>query len=162
MDSVMHLLLVKDYIALLGATLRQYGYKVGSLLEVLDNSRDKYHDLLLEECRQQIANVLSNDTYEQMVMKKDSDDDNNVLAFHLQTSDIMPAFPYIVPFSSMVMKNYLDKLLIDVFNEVVLYTVHSAGIGVSQAMQITADIAFLERACDFFLRHASQLCGIPA
>ncbi|XVF30029.1 hypothetical protein REPUB_Repub16aG0022000 [Reevesia pubescens] len=191
MDSAMHLLLVKDYIALLAATLRQYGYEVGSLLEVLDNSRDKYHELLLEECRQQIASVLSNDTYEQMVMKKDSDYDNNVLAFHLQTSDIMPAFPYIAPFSSMVpdccrvvrsfmkgsvdylsygvnsifyevVKKYLDKLLIDVLNEVVLTTVHSAGIGVSQAMQIAANIAFLERACDFFLRHAAQLCGIPA
>ncbi|XVF27951.1 hypothetical protein REPUB_Repub14bG0153400 [Reevesia pubescens] len=190
MDSTTHLLLVKDYIALLGATLRQYGYEVGSVLEVLDNSRDKYHGLLLEECRQQIADVLSNDTYEQMVMKKDSDLDNNVLAFHLQTSDIMPAFPYIAPFSSMVpdccrivrsfikgsvdylsygvnsnfydvVRKYLDNLLIDVLNEVVLTTVHSAGIGVSQAMQIAANISFLEKACDFFLPHAAQLCGIP-
>ncbi|EOY17240.1 PREDICTED: exocyst complex component SEC15A [Theobroma cacao] len=190
MDSATHLLLVKDYITLLGATLRQYGYEVGSVLEVLDNSRDKYHELLLEECRQQIANVLSNDTYEQMVMKKDTDYENNVLIFHLQASDIMPAFPYIAPFSSMVpdccrivrsfikgsvdylsygvnsnvydvVRKYLDKLLIDVLNEVVLTTVHSAGIGVSQAMQITANISFLERACDFFLRHAAQLCGIP-
>ncbi|XVE60765.1 hypothetical protein DITRI_Ditri05aG0153800 [Diplodiscus trichospermus] len=190
MDSATHLLLVKDYITLLGATLRQYGYEVGSVLEVLDNSRDKYHDLLLEECRQQIANLLSSDTYEQMVIKKDSDYDNNVLAFHLQTSDIMPAFPYIAPFSSMVpdccrvvrsfikgsvdflsygvnsnfydaVRKYLDKLLIDVLNEVVLTKVHGAGIGVPQAMQIAANISFLERACDFFLRHAAQLCGIP-
>ncbi|XWS21914.1 hypothetical protein CRYUN_Cryun30bG0097200 [Craigia yunnanensis] len=190
MDSATHLLLVKDYITLLGATLRRYGYEVGSVLEVLDNSRDKYHELLLEECRQQIASVLSNDTYEQMVMKKDSDYDNNVLAFHLQISDIMPAFPYIAPFSSMVpdscrvvrsfikssvdylsygvnsnfydvVRKYLDKLLIDVLNEVVLTTIHSAGLGVSQAMQIAANISFLERACDFFLRHAAQLCGIP-
>ncbi|XVF20679.1 hypothetical protein REPUB_Repub12eG0022700 [Reevesia pubescens] len=191
MDSVVHIFLVKDYIALLGATLRQYGYEVGSLLKVLDNSRDKYHKLLLEECRKQITNVFSNDTYEHMVMKNDSDYDNNVLAFHLQTSDIMSAFPYIAPFFSMVpdccrvvqsfmkssidylfyglnsnfyevVKKYLDKLLIDVLNEVVLTTVHSAGIGVSQAMQIVANIAFLERACDFFLRHAAQLYGIPA
>ncbi|XP_022718253.1 exocyst complex component SEC15A [Durio zibethinus] len=190
MDSATHLLLVKDYISLLGATLREYGYEVGSVLEVLDNSRDKYHELLLEECRQQIANIISNDSYEQMLLKKDSDYDNNVLAFHLQTSDIMPAFPYIAPFSSMVpdccrvvrsfikgsvdylsygvnsnfydvMRKYLDKLLIDVLNEIVLTKVHSAGIVVSQAMQIAANISFLERACDFFLRHAAQLCGIP-
>ncbi|XVF01148.1 hypothetical protein REPUB_Repub04eG0063500 [Reevesia pubescens] len=173
------------------AILRQYVYDVGSILKVLDNSREKYHELLIEECRQQIANILSNDTYEQMVMKKDSDYDNNVLAFHLQTSDIMPAFPYIAPFFSMapdcchvvrsfmkssvdylsysvnsnfyeVVKKYLGKLLIDVLNEVVLTTVHSADISVSQAMQIAANIAFLERLCDFFLRHAAQLCGIPA
>ncbi|KAE8679226.1 Exocyst complex component SEC15A [Hibiscus syriacus] len=37
----------------------------------------------------------------------------------------------------------------------------SDGITVSQAMQIAANITFLERACDFFLQHAAQLCGIP-
>ncbi|KAE8677358.1 Exocyst complex component SEC15A [Hibiscus syriacus] len=190
MDSATHLLLAKDYITLLGATLRQYGYEVGSILEALDNSRDKYHELLLEECRQQIVNVISNDSYKQMVIKKNSDYESNVLAFRLQTSDVMPAFPYIAPFSFMVpdccrivrsfikgsvdylsfgvnsnfydaARKYLDKLLIDVLNKVVLTTVQSDGIAVSQAMQIAANITFLERACDFFLQHAAQLCGIP-
>ncbi|KAJ9180872.1 hypothetical protein P3X46_009065 [Hevea brasiliensis] len=191
MDSATHLLLVKDYVTLLGATLRQYGYEVGQILDALDNSRDKYHELLLGECREQIVNILGNDTYEQMVMKKDTDYENNVLSFHLQTSDIMPAFPYIAPFSSMVpdtcrivrsfikgsvdylsygvhtnfydvVKKYLDKLLIDVLNEVILSTIHSGAVGVSQAMQIAANISVLERACDFYLQHAAQLCGIPA
>ncbi|KAL9425119.1 hypothetical protein AB3S75_032117 [Citrus x aurantiifolia] len=190
MDSATHLLLVKDYVTLLGATLRQYGYEVGPVLEVLDKSQDKYHGLLLEECQQQITTVLTNDTYEQMLMKKDTDYENNVLLFHLQSSDIMPAFPYIAPFSSMVpdacrivrsfikgsvdylsygmhanyfdvLRKYLDKLLIDVLNEVILNTITGGSIGVSQAMQIAANITFLERACDYFLRHAAQLCGIP-
>ncbi|XP_050233868.1 exocyst complex component SEC15A [Mercurialis annua] len=190
MDSATHLLLVKDYITLLGATLKQFGYDVGQLLEALDSSRDKYHKLLLGECREQIVNALANDTYEQMVMKKDTDYDNTVLSFHLQNTDIMPAFPYIAPFSSMVpdtcrivrsfikgsvdylsygthtnfynvMKGYLDKLLIDVLNEAILNIIHSSAIGVSQAMQIAANISVLERACDFFVRHAAQLCGIP-
>ncbi|KAJ9180912.1 hypothetical protein P3X46_009099 [Hevea brasiliensis] len=184
MDSATHLLLVKDYVTLLGATLRQYGYEVGQILGALDNSWDKYHELLLGECREQIVNILGDDTYEQMVMKKDTDYENNVLSFHLQTSDIMPAFPYIAPFSSMVpdtcrivrsfikgsvdylsygvrtnfydvVKKYLDKLLIDVVNEVILSTIHSGAVGVSQAMQIAANISVLERACDFFLRHKS-------
>ncbi|KAB5519283.1 hypothetical protein DKX38_023602 [Salix brachista] len=190
MDSATHLLLVKDYVTLLGATLKQYGYEVGQILEVLDSSQDKYHELLLGECREQIVNTLGNDTYEQMVIKKDTDYENNVLTFHLQTSDIMPAFPYIAPFSSMVpdtcrivrsfikgsvdylsygvhtnfydvVTKYLDKLLIDVLNEAILGTVHGGAVGVSQAMQIAANISVLERACDFFLRHAAQLCGIP-
>ncbi|KAJ4850120.1 Exocyst complex component S15A [Turnera subulata] len=190
MDSATHLLLVKDYVTLLGATLRQYGYEVGQIFEVLDNSRDKYHELLLGECRKEIVNALGNDTYEQMVFKKDTDYENNVLVFHLQSSDIMPAFPYVAPFSSMVpdtcrivrsfikgsadflsygthtnffdiVRKYLDKLLIDVLNEVILSTVYSGAVSVSQAMQIAANIAVLERACDFFLRNAAQLCGIP-
>jgi len=60
-----------------------------------------------------------------------------------------------------LVKKYLDKLLIDVLNEAILNTISSGTIGVSQAMQIAANISVLERACDFFLRHAAQLCGIP-
>lgn len=190
MDSATHLLLVKDHVTLLKSTLQQYGYEVGPLLEVLERSLDKYHELLLEECRQQIVNVLANDTYERMVMKKDTDYENNVLAFNLQTSDIMPAFPFITQFSSMVpdtcrivrsfikgsvdylshgvhsnfydaVKKYLDKFLIDVLNEAILSTISSSTIGDDQAMQIAANISVLEKACDFFLRQAAQLCGIP-
>ncbi|GFS30792.1 exocyst complex component sec15A [Actinidia rufa] len=190
MDTASHLLLVKDYVTLLGTTLRQYGYVVGSVIETLNSSREKYHELLLAECRQQIIDVLANDTYEQMVMKKENDYRTNVLTFHLQTSDIMPAFPYIAPFSVMVpdccrtvrvfikdsvnylsyggqmnffnfVRKYLDKLLIDVLNEAILNTIHSGTTGVSRAMQIAANIAVLERACDFFLHHAAQQCGIP-
>ncbi|PQQ19527.1 exocyst complex component SEC15A [Prunus yedoensis var. nudiflora] len=190
MNSATHLLLVKDYVTLLGSTLRQYGYEVGPLLETLDKSRDKYHELLSEECRQQIANVIASDTYEQMVLKKDTDYESVVLSFNLQTSDITPAFPYIAPFSSTVpdacrivrsfikgsvdylshgahtnfydvVRKYLDKLLIDVLNEVILNTIQSGNIGVSQAMQIAANISALERACDFFLRHCSPTMWDP-
>ncbi|TYG70003.1 hypothetical protein ES288_D05G277100v1 [Gossypium darwinii] len=151
MRSATHLLLVKDYITLLGAALTQYGYKVGSILEVLDKSRDKYHDLLLEECRQQISNIFSNDTCEQMVMKKDADYESSVdyLSHGVNCN-----------FYDTVRK-YLDKLLIDVLNEVIINKVHSTGLGESQAMQIAANISYLERACDFFVQHAAQLCGIP-
>ncbi|XP_071723709.1 exocyst complex component SEC15A [Rutidosis leptorrhynchoides] len=190
MDSTTHLLLVKDYVALLGATLRKYGYDVGPILEVLDNSQAKYHQLLLEECRKQIVDILTHDSYDQMVLKRDTDYESNVLTFHLQTSDIMPAFPYVAAFSCMVpdtcrvvrsfikgsvdflsyglrtnifdvVGKYLDKLLIDVLNEALLNIISSDNVGISQAMQIAANIAVLERACDFFSRHAAQLCGIP-
>ncbi|KAL0428443.1 UNVERIFIED_CONTAM: Exocyst complex component SEC15A [Sesamum latifolium] len=190
MDAASHFLLVKDYVSLFGATLRQYGYNVAPVLETLNSSRDKYHELLLVECRQQITDILATDTCEQMVMKKEADYQGNVLLFHLQTSDIMPAFPYIAPFSSMVpeccrivrtfikdsvnylsygaqmnyfdfVRKYLDKLLIDVLNEVILKTITSGSTTVAQAMQIAANIAVLERACDYFLQHAAQQCGIP-
>jgi len=190
MKSATHLLLVKDYVTLLGSTLRQYGYDIAQLLDVLDNSRDQYHMLLLEECRKQIVDVLGSDTYEQMVIKKDSDYENNVLSFNLQTSDIMPAFPYVASFSSMVpdacrivrsfikgsvdylsyglrsgffdvVRKYLDKLLIEVLNESLLDIINGGSISVSQAMQLAANTTVLERACDFFLRHAAHQCCIP-
>ncbi|KAI3525963.1 hypothetical protein L1887_05102 [Cichorium endivia] len=189
MDTASHLLLVKDYVTLLGATLRQYGYDVGYILEALTNSRDKYHELLLVECREQIKDAVINDDCKQMVMKE-SEYHSNVLSFDLQTSDIMPGFPYVAPFSSMVpdccriirsfikdsvnylsyggqtnffdfARKYLDKLLIDVLNDVILNTTKSASTGVSQAMQIAANLSFLERACDYFLQTAAKQCGVP-
>ncbi|KAJ4982472.1 hypothetical protein NE237_033309 [Protea cynaroides] len=190
METASHLLLIKDYVTLIGSTLTRYGYQVGPLLEVLDNSKDKYHELLLEECQQQMVDVFANNTYEQMEMKKEYEYNMNVIAFHLQTSDTIPSFPYIAPFSSTVpeccrvvrsfiedsvsylsyggrmnfydvVKKYLDKLLIDVLNENLLKAIYSPTIGMSQAMQIAANISVLERACDHFLRQAAQHCGIP-
>ncbi|KAL1294626.1 hypothetical protein HN51_055400 [Arachis hypogaea] len=190
MDSATHLLLVKDYVVLFGSTLRQCGREIGTLLDMLDSNHDKYHLLLLEECRKQFVDGLDNDSYEQLVIKKETDYESSVLSFNLQTSDIMPSFPYAAPFSSMVpdacrivrsfikgsvdylsdcthtnlfdvVRNYLDKFLIDVLNGTLLNTINSGKISVPHAMQIAANIAVLERACDFFLRHAAQLCGIP-
>ena len=190
MDSATHLLLVKDYVTLLASALRQYGYEISAVLEAFNKSQDKYHELLLEECRQQIVDALANDSGKQMVMKKDSDYETNVLSFNLQSSDIMPAFPYIAPFSSTVpdvcrivrsfikgsvdylsysvhsspfdaVKKYLDRLLTDVLNEAILNTIHSSSVAVSQPMQIAANITVLERACDFFLSYAAQLSGVP-
>lgn len=190
MEIASHFLMIKDCVTLLGATLKRYGYQVAPLLDVLDNCRDRYHELLINEFRKQITDVLENDTYEQMVIRKEYEYNMNVLSFNLQTSDIMPAFPYIAPFSSSVpqvcrivrsfiedsvnylsysshvnlydvVKKYLDKFLKDVLNEALLKIIHNGTLGVSPAMQITANIAVLEHACDHFLRQAAQLCGIP-
>lgn len=189
-EAADHLLLIKDHVTLLVATLRRYGYRVTPLLQVLDNSRDRYHELLLEECRKKVTDILANDTYEQMVMKEEFEYNMNVLSFELQASDLMPVFPYIAPFSSTVpeacrivlsfiedsvsylsydgqdnlyddVRKYLDKLLIYVLSEALLKAIHSSTTGVSQAMQIAANIAALERACDLFIQQAARLCGIP-
>jgi len=190
MQTANHLLLIKDYVSLLGVTLRRYGYPVDSLLDVLSKHRDKYHELLLSDCRRQIAEALSADKFEQMLMKKEYEYSMNVLSFQLQTSDIAPAFPYVAPFSSTVpdccrivrsfiedsvsfmsyggqleffdvIKKYLDRLLSEVLDEALLKLINTSVHGVSQAMQVAANMAVLERACDFFFRHSAQLSGIP-
>jgi hypothetical protein len=160
------------------------------LLDVLSKHRDKYHELLLSDCRKQIAEALAADTFEQMLMKKEYEYSMNVLSFQLQTSDIVPAFPYVAPFSSTVpdccrivrsfiedsvsfmsyggqleffdvVKKYLDRFLSEVLDEALLKLISTSVHGVSQAMQVAANMAVLERACDFFFRHAAQLSGIP-
>ncbi|XAR58419.1 hypothetical protein NMG60_11013804 [Bertholletia excelsa] len=190
MQTANHLLLIKDYVSLLGVTLRRYGYPVDALLDVLSKHRDKYHELLLSDCRKQIAEALAADKFEQMLMKKEYEYSMNVLSFQIQTSDIMPAFPYVAPFSSTVpdccrivrsfiedsvsfmsyggqldfydvVKKYLDRLLTAVLDGALLKLINTSIHGVSQAMQVAANMAVMERACDFFFRHAAQLSGIP-
>lgn len=190
MQTANHLLLIKDYVSLLGVTLRGYGYPVSQLLDVLSKHRDKYHELLLSDCRKQISEVLQADRFENMYMRKEYEYSMNVLSFQIQTSDIMPAFPYVAPFSSMVpdccrivrsfiedsvsfmsyggqldfydvVKKYLDRLLSDVLDGSLLKLISTSIHGVNQAMIVAANMSVLERACDFFFRHAAQLSGIP-
>ncbi|EYU42226.1 hypothetical protein ABFS82_O001300 [Erythranthe guttata] len=190
MQTANHLLLIKDYVSLLGVTLRRFGYPIDALLDVLSKHRDKYHELLLSDCRKQVAEALSADKFEQMYMKKEYEYSMNVLSFQIQTSNIMPAFPYVAPFSSTVpdccrivrsfiedsvsfmsyggqlefydvVKKYLDRLLIEVLDGALLKVINGSLSGVTQAMQMAANMAVFERACDFFFRHAAQLSGIP-
>ncbi|XP_023514712.1 exocyst complex component SEC15B-like isoform X3 [Cucurbita pepo subsp. pepo] len=190
MQTANHLLLIKDYVSLLGVTLRRYWYPVEPLLDVLSKHRDKYHELLISDCRKQITEALSADKFEQMLMKKEYEYSMNVLSFQLQDSDIVPAFPYIAPFSTTVpdccrivrsfiedavsfmsyggqldfydvVKKYLDRLLSEVLDGALLKLISSSVHGVPQAMQMAANMAVFERACDFFFRHAAQLSGIP-
>ncbi|KAF2298376.1 hypothetical protein GH714_023366 [Hevea brasiliensis] len=168
----------------------QIWYPVDALLDVLSKHRDKYHELLLSDCRKQIAEALAADKFEQMLMKKEYEYSMNVLSFQIQTSDIIPAFPYVAPFSSTVpdccrivrsfiedsvsfmsyggqldffdvVKKYLDRLLSEVLDEALLKLINTSVHGVSQAMQVAANMAVMEHACDFFFRHAAQLSGIP-
>ncbi|KAM7527044.1 hypothetical protein LguiB_030454 [Lonicera macranthoides] len=190
MRTANHLLLIKDYVSLLGVTLRRYGYSVDALLDVLSKHRDKYHELLLSDCRKQISEALAADKFEQMWMNKEYEYSMNVLSFQIQTFDSIPAFPYIAPFSSTVpdccrivrsfiedsvsfmsyggqldfydvVKKYLDRLLTEVLDGALSKLINTSIHGVNQAMVVAANMAVLERACDFFFRHAAQLSGIP-
>ncbi|KAJ3669499.1 hypothetical protein LUZ60_011449 [Juncus effusus] len=189
MQTANHLLLIKDYVGLLGTTLRRYGYAVNPLMDVLSKHRDKYHDLLLTDCKRQVSESLTSDKFEQMLMKKEYEYSMNVLSFQIQTSDIMPAFPYVAPFSSTVpdicrivrsfvedsvsflshggqieifptVKKYLDRLLLEAVDGSILKLVESGVLGWSPAMQVAANMAVMERACEFFIFHAAQLSGV--
>ncbi|XP_014511390.1 exocyst complex component SEC15B-like [Vigna radiata var. radiata] len=190
MQTANHLLLIKDYVSLLGVTLRRYGYPIDVLLDVLSKHKDKYHELLLSDCRKQIAEAIAADKFEQMLMKKEYEYSMNVLSFQIQTTDIIPAFPYVAPFSTTVpdccrivrsfiedsvsfmsyggqlefyevVKKYLNRLSIEVLDEALVKLINTSINGVSQAMQMAANMDVLERGCDFFFRHAAQLLGVP-
>lgn len=189
MEAGNHHLLVKDYVSLLCASMKNYGYQTTSLLEVLDNNRDRYHELLLSDCRKQIEGVFAKDSYERMVIKNENEYNMNVLTFQLENIGLVPDLPYTAPFSSCVpsacrivhffieasvsymshcgtmncydvVKGYLDKLL-KVLNDDLLNLIHVGSVEIAQMVQIAGNIAILERSCDMFLRQAAQLCGLP-
>lgn len=190
MRTASHFLLIKDYVTLLGTAVNKYGYQITQLIEVLEKSRDKYHQLLLLECRKQIDDILTNDSYEQMVIKKEYEYNMNVTAFHLEHDDAIPDFPYVAPFSSSVpevcrivrsfiedsvsylsygglmniydvVKVYLDRLLIEVLNDSLLNMIYARSLAMSQMMQLAGNISVLDQACDMYLLHSAHLCGIP-
>ncbi|OIV95378.1 hypothetical protein TanjilG_14532 [Lupinus angustifolius] len=190
MQTANHLLLIKDNVSLLGITLRRFGYPIDALLDVLNKHRDKYHELLLSDCQMHITEALAADKFDQMLMKKEYEYSMNVLSFQIQTSDIVPAFPYLAPFSSTVpeccrivrsfiedsvsfmsyggqlefyevVKKYLDRLLNEDLDEALFRLINASVHGVNQAMQVAANMAVLERACDFFYCHAAKLSGVP-
>ncbi|CAN6311159.1 unnamed protein product [Urochloa humidicola] len=188
MDTANHLINVKGYISLLGATMKKYGYQATSLVEILGKNRDKYLELLISDCRKKIKDVLSKDSCERMVIKKENEYDMNVAALQLGPIDV-PDLPYAAPFSCSVpstcrivrsfiedlvrylsygssmnfydvVKSYLDKFLIDILNDGFLNLIHGGSLEFQQMVQIAGNIAVLERSCDMLLRHGAQLCGV--
>ncbi|CAL4941804.1 unnamed protein product [Urochloa decumbens] len=190
MDTANHLINVNGYISLLGTTMKKYGYQATPLVEILGKNRDKYLELLISDCRKKIKDVLSQDSYERMVIKKKNEYDMNVAALQLEPIDVVPDLPYVAPFSCSVpstyrivrsfiedlvrylsygssmnsydvVKSYLDKFLIEILNDRFLNLIHGGSVEFQQMVQIAGNIAVLERSCDMFLCHAAQLCGVP-
>ncbi|ONK57319.1 uncharacterized protein A4U43_C10F18850 [Asparagus officinalis] len=60
-----------------------------------------------------------------------------------------------------VAKKYLDRLLIEVLNQSLLSMIHGGNLSVSQAMQIAANTAVFEHACDLSLWQVAKRCGVP-
>ncbi|GKB92461.1 exocyst complex component SEC15B, partial [Tanacetum coccineum] len=97
----------------------------------------------------QIVQALAADKFEQMWMNKEYEYSMNVLSFQIQTS-------YLLSNSEVV-----DRLLTEVLDDALLKLISTSIGGVNQAMVVAANMAVLERACDFFFRHAAKLSGIP-
>ena len=131
--------------------------------------RDKYHDILLHEASKQVNESIIHDHLEQLVVRKEYEYRVSVLAFHIQNSDILPAFPWIAPFSASVteicrvvrmfidssvaflrhtgqldqydlVRKYLDRLLSTVVNDALRRVISNPTLQVSHAMQVRASV----------------------
>ncbi|XP_022918201.1 exocyst complex component 6 [Onthophagus taurus] len=102
------ILRIKDLIMLFCTTLRNYGYTVKPLLELMRELRDHYTEVLMQRWVQVFREILSNETFKPLEVN-DMESFGRVLS-EFPIDDNLPdepiEFPFGFPFSGMVPKVY--------------------------------------------------------
>ncbi|XP_032682177.1 exocyst complex component 6 isoform X2 [Odontomachus brunneus] len=101
------ILKIKNLIMLFNTTLRNYGYSVGQLWDLLQEIRVHYNEVLMQHWVQVFRDILDEDSFLpiQVTMQAEYDDVLNLFPYHdeeLQRAE----FPKKFPFSDMVPKVY--------------------------------------------------------
>ncbi|XP_018328185.1 exocyst complex component 6 isoform X2 [Agrilus planipennis] len=98
---------IKDLIMLFSTTLRNYGYTVKPLWELVRELRDHYTEVLMQRWVQVFREILSKESFQPIKVENQEQYDTVLLSFPWDADlpdDI--TFPYNFPFSSMVPKVY--------------------------------------------------------
>ncbi|GLV44107.1 Secretory 15 [Carabus blaptoides fortunei] len=101
------MLKIKDLIMLFSTTLRNYGYGVKPLWELLLEIREHYNEVLMQRWVQVFREILDQESFLQIQVNSQVEYDEILGSFPLEddiSDDI--TFPYRFPFSSMVPKVY--------------------------------------------------------
>ncbi|KAK4882101.1 hypothetical protein RN001_005420 [Aquatica leii] len=101
------ILRIKDLIMLFCTTLRNYGYTVKPLWELVRELRDHYTEVLMQRWVQIFREILSNEDFQPIQVDDQEEYDSVLLSFPLDAD--MPddiTFPYSFAFSAMVPKVY--------------------------------------------------------
>ncbi|KAK9891722.1 hypothetical protein WA026_016518 [Henosepilachna vigintioctopunctata] len=101
------ILRIKDLIMLFCTTLRNYGYTVEPLWDLVRELRDHYTEVLMQRWVQVFREILSKEDF-QPVQIQDQEEFENILSSFPWDEDLPDniTFPYNFPFSSMVPKVY--------------------------------------------------------
>lgn len=101
------ILRIKDLIMLFCTTLRNYGYSVKPLWELVRELRDHYTEVLMQRWVQVFREILSKEDFQSIKVEDQEEYDVVLSSFPLDAD--MPddiTFPYSFPFSGMVPKIY--------------------------------------------------------
>ncbi|KAJ8918997.1 hypothetical protein NQ315_016901 [Exocentrus adspersus] len=101
------ILRIKDLIMLFCTTLRNYGYSVKPLWELVRELRDHYTEVLMQRWVQVFREILSKEDF-QPIKVYDQEEYDHILSSFPWDADLPDnvTFPYSFPFSSMVPKVY--------------------------------------------------------
>lgn len=101
------ILRIKDLIMLFCTTLRNYGYSVKPLWELVRELRDHYTEVLMQRWVQEFREILSKEHFQPIKVDNQEEFEQVLLSFPWDgdlPDDV--TFPYSFPFSSMVPKIY--------------------------------------------------------
>lgn len=88
-------------------TLRNYGYSVKPLWELVRELRDHYNEVLMQRWVQEFREILSKENFQPIQVDDTDEYDQVLLTFPWDShDDANVEFPYSFPFSSMVPKVY--------------------------------------------------------
>ncbi|GFG33686.1 hypothetical protein Cfor_02431 [Coptotermes formosanus] len=103
------MLKIKNLIMLFHTTLRNYGYSVNQLFDLLHEIRDHYNEVLMQHWVQVFREMLDEESFLPIQVSSQAEYDNVVesFPFHDQALEQMP-FPKKFPFSTLVPKVYQE------------------------------------------------------
>ncbi|XP_014229017.1 exocyst complex component 6 [Trichogramma pretiosum] len=101
------ILRIKNLIMLFNTTLRDYGYSVGQLSDLLQEIRVHYNEVLMQHWVQVFRDILDEDDFMPIEVKSQDDYDRVIASFPFRDEELEKAsFPKKFPFSPMVPKVY--------------------------------------------------------
>ncbi|KAL0275355.1 UNVERIFIED_CONTAM: hypothetical protein PYX00_003224 [Menopon gallinae] len=101
------MLRIKDLMMLFSTTLRNYGYPVNQLFDLLHEMRDHYNEVLMQRWVCVFREILDEETFSPIQVPSQSELERILESFPLQNETIMAGpFPKKLPFSYMVPNVY--------------------------------------------------------
>ncbi|XP_016838806.1 exocyst complex component 6B isoform X1 [Nasonia vitripennis] len=101
------ILKIKNLIMLFNTTLRNYGYSVGQLNDLLQEIRVHYNEVLMQHWVQVFRDILDEDNFLPIQVSNQEEYDKVLASFPYQDEELKKArFPKKFPFSAMVPKVY--------------------------------------------------------
>ncbi|PWZ55099.1 Exocyst complex component SEC15A [Zea mays] len=160
MRTANHFLLIKDYVTLLGAAVNKYGYRITQLIEVLEKSRDKYHQLLLLEEVNWIAEEAPDNVNDYM----------NEVLIYLET--LVSTAQEILPLEALykvvsgAMSHISDSIMTTLLNDGVKRFTVNAVLGIDidlKTLEAFADDKFDSTGCQIWGRKrlSGTVCSQP-
>nr|CAG4643743.1 EOG090X01NK [Lepidurus arcticus] len=135
------MLKIKNLVMLLCSALKSYGYSVNTMMELLQELRDHYHEVLMQRWVHVFREIFEEDNYHPMHVSTPVEYQNVVERFPFKDANLeASAFPKTFPFSSMVPRVYEEM-----------------GHFIEACLQFSQDLGLSHTEVDDMLRKSTNL-----